>query len=89
MLILEMRCALQRHRSTNVNVGRFDCILVKAECVEHIETEIFQLGIRETQGVSAEIITECEPVESEFDVKGAFQRRFKLGKLAITKALIF
>ena len=70
MRILQMRRAFKGHRTTNMDIGRFDLVLAKAKMVKQVKIEIIQLGIGQPKLVFAEINTKGELVKDEFHIKG-------------------
>ena len=73
MLVLEMRGAFQRHRTAAVVVGRVDFASAEAQRFQHVETDIVQLCVGETEDIAAEFLAQGPFVEGEADIEGVGQ----------------
>ncbi len=87
MLILEERCAFQRHRAANVHVGRFNVLLAETEMVQQVEGHVGQLLVGNLQRVLEEVCAKRPLVEDELDVEGALESSVDSFDLLVGEAL--
>ncbi|MNX77385.1 hypothetical protein D3C86_1089260 [compost metagenome] len=87
VLVLQERCAFQRHRAADVNVRRFDVLLGKAEMLEQVEAHVGELLVGNLERLLEEVGAERPLVEDELDVEGALQRSVDGFDLLIGEAL--
>ena len=76
MLDRKVRRFFQRHCATAIGAGRGDLRLRETEAVEHVETEIVELGVAQAKGFYAEVLAQRPFVEDELDVVGVGERFF-------------
>ena len=89
MRVLQMRRPFKGHRTTNMDIGRFDLVLAKAKMVKQVKIKIIQLRVGQAKLGFAEINTKGELVKDEFHIKGTAKVALNFGKLLITKAFVF
>src|SRR5579863_9712588 len=78
MLGFEMRRALDRHRAADMDVGRLDLALGKAEMGEEVEARRGEILGLDAELVAQKVDAQRPFVEGEFDVEGGRERLLHL-----------
>ena len=78
MLGLQMRRAFDRHGAADMDVGRLDLALGKAEMREQVEIRRSEILGVDAELIAQEVRAERPFVEDELDVEGGRQRLFHL-----------